>query len=160
MRSASFETSTPTKQEHEGKDSQVSLLADAFESRLRLAIKTRNESMNKRRRKKQSCSSQKDEEFHDFYSDKENQNGDESFQVQITNDSGSNSLSSSSFGQRKLEIGSSFSFYSQSSRLFSIHQHLGRDSHEEAMPPMTEIVIDNRPTHPTNEEEQSFYDCF
>ena len=150
------------EQEHERKDSNIgtmSTLANAFESRLRLAIKGRNELMSKKRRKRQKVNtSVKDEEYQDFDSEKESKNGEESLQVSIT-DECSFSLSSSTCGQIKMEIASGCSFHSQSLQRLPVHQRFEKYSCEESMLPMKEIVIENHPTLSKDDDEDDFDDC-
>ena len=111
-----FGSSTAEEQVHERKVSKIkmTLLANTFESRLRVAIKARNKFMSKKRCKRLKDDSVKGEEYHDFDSDKESKNEEKSFQVSISNKSGSFSLSSSAHGQIELETASDFSFHSQS----------------------------------------------
>jgi hypothetical protein len=153
------------EQEYERKDSKViamSSLANAFESRLRLAIKIRNESMRTRRRKRQKVkTSVKDEEYQDFDSEKESKNGEESLQegsVSISNEC-SFSLSSSTYGQTKAERASGRSLHSQSlQRLPVLQQRFEKYSCEEYILPMKEIVIENGPTQSTNDDDEDNFD--
>ena len=155
--------STLEEPEHGGNDIKmdVSSLANAFESQLRLAMRARNELMNIKRYKKQRGATAKDEEeeYHDFDSDDESKSGEKPVQPSIANKSGSFSQSSSSYGSLALEIESATSFNDPLSQRDSLQPRRVEDSgEEESKLPVKEVLIERESYPVVNENEDDFDD--
>lgn len=156
----SFESSTVEEQQQCGSDDLkvgVPSLANAFESRLRLAMKIKNETMhaNKRRKKQRGSTIAKDndaeEEYQDFDSDDENNSRMESTQSSVADNKPVSVLpSSSSIGleNRLLETDSEVSLQS----VVSPPRHV-TDVSEESDLPFSEIVIGDQRVPAMNGDE-------
>ena len=128
---------------------EISELAAAFESRLRLAIKARNDLKSKSRNKRQKSSDIKDEEYHDFDTvNRQSQIGEKSLQVSNSPESSSTSLSSD------------FSSHGKSFQQVSEQPQTENCSSDECLFPLKEIVIKNCPNFPKPQDDNDVDEYF
>lgn len=150
------ESLSDIEEEDEEPKLEISELSNALEDRLRLAIKVRNESMSRKRSRRENNKSSNDaaEDFQDFDSEQEE---DEASRCLVSEKSCSPSLPLSQ-EESRIESVSTLSFGSKSSRR-SCDQRFSESPYQPSKFPPTEIVLVHRPTQSTQDED-AFDDFF